>query len=175
MLSPVRSCILLALLAAAGCGKNDNSSDTDRASEQLRNARAQVSQTNQDLAANQDAIARKQRELAAEQQVLADKQKLLEQQQQQLGSAQADLQQARATYAAAVKERLAKLDASLAHLATATDAKSKDAQVGLRARRDQLAAKLAAMPAATDATWVTYTRDTDTTFDAIEHDLNETH
>ena len=98
--------------------------------------------------------------------------KLLDLQVQQLGSAQVDLAQARATYAAAVKERLAKLDASLAGIGTKTDAKSKDVAVGLRARRDQLAAKLAALPAASDPGWAAFTRDVDTTFDAIEHDLS---
>jgi hypothetical protein len=37
-----------------------------------------------------------------------------------------------------------------------------------------LAAKLAAMPAAADANWQGFTRDVDTTFEAIEHDLGAT-
>lgn len=173
-MSTTFTCSLFAVLVlTASCGKNDNSADTDRASEDLRNARAQLSENTKDLTANQQAIETTKAELATEQKALADKQKLLELQQQQLGHAQADLQQAHATYAAAVTQRLAKLDASLASLGSATDAKARDALVGLRARRDQLAAKLAAMPVATDPSWVAFTRDTDTTFDAIEHDVSE--
>jgi hypothetical protein len=70
-----------------------------------------------------------------------------------------------------VKERFAKLDAGLAGLATRTDAASKDASTGLAARRTALAAKLAAMPVGADAGWAAYTKEVDTTFDAIEHDL----
>jgi chromosome segregation ATPase len=170
------TCSLVAVLALiSGCGKHDNSADTDRASEDLRNARAQVTENSKDLSANQEAIEKQRAALAAEQTALADKQKLLAQQEQQLGHAQVDLQQARATYAAAVTQRLAKLDAALANLGAASDARAKDVLVGLRARRDQLAAKLAAMPAATDPSWVAFTKDTDVTFDAIEHDVGEAH
>jgi hypothetical protein len=49
-----------------------------------------------------------------------------------------------------------------------------DAAAGLRARRDRLSARLSAMPAdAADPSWIGYTKDTDTTFDAIEHDLQD--
>jgi chromosome segregation ATPase len=161
------------LLVAASCGTRDNSADTDKTSEDLRKAQAEVTANSKDLAKNQDDIEQKKRALVREQQDLADKQKLLEQQRGQLGSAQGTLVQARAAYAAAVKERFAKLDASVAVLATKTDAKSKDAVVGLRARRDQLSAKIDAMPSTADADWTQYTKDIDVTFDAIESDLHK--
>lgn len=168
------SCWVLAgVLTIAGCGKDDNSADTDRASEQLRKAQGEVQQTTQEVAANQDAIEQQQRALLQEQQALADRQKLLEDQRAHLGSAQQGLQQARAAYGAAVAERLAKLDAGLAGLATKTDAKSRDAAIGLQARRAELGAKLRAMQGTSDPGWADYTKDVDATFDAIEHDLHE--
>ena len=81
--------------------------------------------------------------------------------------------EARTAYAAAVKQRFTKLDASLAALGTRTDAATKDAVAGLQARRELLAAKLAAMPTTTDASWPAYTKDVDTMFDAIERDTNK--
>lgn len=161
----------LALLVAAGCGKRDDGAGTDKTSEELRKAKTDVDEHSKDLAKNQDDIEQKKRALALEQQELADKQKLLEQQRQQLGSAQGSVVQARAAYAAAVKERFAKLDASVATLATKPDAKSKDAVAGLRARRDQLSTKIDTMPRTADADWNQYMKDVDVTFDAIERDL----
>jgi DNA repair exonuclease SbcCD ATPase subunit len=175
-----RRSLALAVVLIVGCGKDDNSADTDPASQELQKAQAALSERSKSLADNQGAIeqtkrdlARQQQEILRQQQDLADKQKLLEQQQQQLGAAQENLGKARAAYAAAVKQRFAKLDANLATLATATDARSRDAVAGLRARRDQLAAKLAAQTETKDADWNQYTDDVDTTFDAIEQDLND--
>lgn len=162
-----------AVLVAAGCGEKDNSADTDKASKDLRQAQTDVVKTGADLASNQDDIEKRTRDLALEQQALADKQKLLQQQRQDLGSARGTLQAARATYAAAVDERLAKLDASLATLSTRTDARSKDAATGLRARRDQLALKIGTLASTPDPGWSKYTSDVDVTFDAIERDLGE--
>ena len=168
------SLAVAALLAAAGCGKEDSAADTDKASQELREANAKVSDNSQALAQNQADIEQKKREILLDQQTLADKQKLLEEQRQQLGSSQGHLQEARAAYAAAIKERFAKLDASLATLATRTDARSRDAATGLRARRDQLSARLDSMASTPDSGWDTYTKEVDVMFDAIEHDLRET-
>jgi hypothetical protein len=162
------------IAVAASCAKNDNSADTDQASQDLRNAQAAVSEKHNAVAMNEADIENKKRELIKGQQDLADKTKSLDDNRRQLGSAGATLVAARAAYGAAVTERFAKLDATLAGLKTQTDAASKDAAAGLRARRDLLAAKLAAMPAAADASWQGFTRDVDTTFEAIEHDLGAT-
>lgn len=168
------SLVLTALLAGTSCGKQDNSADTDRPGQDLRKAQSQVREGSQGLAANQNGIEKKKRAILSEQQQVADQEQLLEQQRQQLGSAQGNLQEAWVAYAAAVKTRLAKLDASLATVAMKTDARSRDAVTGLRARRDQLSAKLAAMPSGAAApSWTDYTKDVDTTFDAIEHDLHD--
>jgi len=170
-MSTIARCSLaVAVLFAAGACKKDSSAETDKAGQDLREAHEKVSENSQALARNQDDIEQKKRDILNDQQTLADKQKLLEKQQVELGSAQGHLQETRVAYAAAVKERLAKLDASLATLATRTDAKSKDAATGLRARRDQLAAKLDAMAATPDADWNQYTRDIDVMFAAIERD-----
>jgi len=161
-----------AVLALTGCGKDaNNSRDTDRASESLREAQTDVTSQRRDVATNEEAIARTKREVAAGQQALIDKQAQLTQQRQELGTAQAGLQGAREAYAAAVAERMAKLEAKLATLGTKTDTAAKDAHIGLKARHDQLATKLSALGGTAEAGWATYTRDVDTTFDAIEHDL----
>ena len=162
---------MFALVLAAGCSDKDNSAVTDRASQDLRKAQSAVSEQRKDLTADEAEIERKKRELTKEQQDLADKEKALEAHRLQLGSAQGTLAEARVAYGAAVTARFAKLDAALAGLATQTDAASKDALAGLRARRDLLAAKLATMAATAEADWTGYTRDVDTTFDAIERDL----
>ncbi len=159
------------LLAATSCGKADNSAATDKASEDLRKAQGAASEQRSGVAANEAEIERTKRELVSAQQALGDQQALLSHQRQQLGSAQAGVEDARNAYAAAVAERFAKLDASLASLGTRNDAASKDAVVGLRARREQLALKLASLRTTTDPSWTDYTKDVDTTFDAIERDL----
>lgn len=125
----------------------------------------------QGVVSNEADIEREKRGVVAAQQALADKQALLTQQRVALGSAEASLQQARGAYAAAAAERFAKLDADLATLSKRTDAASTDARAGLRARRDQLATKLASLQTTSDPAWPQYTKDVDTTFDAIEHDL----
>jgi DNA repair exonuclease SbcCD ATPase subunit len=180
MLTVVRWSLVCAVLLVAACGKEDNSADTDRAGQELRKAQQDLSLHGKSLADNQEAIEQKKRDLAREQQQilreqqdLADKQKLLEQQRLRLGAAQENLGKARAAYAAAIKERFAKLDAALATLGTRTDARSRDAVTGLRARRDQLSAKLATLTQTVDANWNEYTSDVDTTFDAIEQDLHQ--
>jgi hypothetical protein len=162
---------LLAVAVAASCSKKDNSADTDQASEDLREAQSAVSAKHDNVATTGDEIERRKRQLVAEQTQLADKERSLEDSRRQLGSALGRLTDARTAYSAAVKERFAKLDAGLAGLATHTDAASKDASAGLAARRDLLAARLVLIPSGADASWATYTKDVDTTFDAIERDL----
>lgn len=162
---------IAACLVAAGCSTKDNSAGTERASKDLRRAQSTVGAKHDDVTATADDIERRKRDLVAQEQQLGDKEKSLDDSRRQLGSAQATLTEARKAYSAAVKERLAKLDAGLATLSTHTDAPSKDASVGLGARRDALATKLATMPDGEDARWAAYTKDVDATFDVIEHDL----
>ncbi len=161
------------LVLVAACGNKNNSAATDEAAEDLRKAQAAVAATSTDLTKNQEQLEQQKRDLLREQQALADRQKVVEQQQQQLGQARGNLTEARVAYAAAVTERLAKLDASLATLTTKTDPTSKDAATGIRARRDQLAKNIDAMASTTDLDWNPYTQGVDTTFDAIERDLAE--
>jgi len=162
---------LLAVAVTMSCSSKDNSADTDRASNDLREAQSTVSAKANDVTATGDDIERRKRELVADQQQLADREKSLDDSRQQLGSAQATVTDARKAYSLAVKERLAKLDADLASLATRVDAASKDKSAGLAARRNLLTSRLAVMPAGVDASWAVYTKDVDTTFDAIERDL----
>ena len=156
---------------AAACRSGDNSDDTDKARAALGSAQGQLRENRDVLAANEQAISEQKRELARVAQELADRQAALPSQRQQLDSAERQLELARATYAAAVRERMAKLEASLATLATHNDAASKDASAGLRARTAALSQKISTPPASTLTGWTDYTKDVDTTFDAIEHDL----
>lgn len=162
---------LLAVAVAASCSDKDNSADTDKASQSLREAQSAVSAKHNDVTTTGDDVERRKRELVSEQQQLADKERSLDDSRRQLGSAQGTLTDARTAYSAAAKQRLAKLDAALAGLATRKDAASKDAATGLVARRDSLAAKLALMPAGADVGLAAYMKDVDATFDAIERDL----
>jgi peptidoglycan hydrolase CwlO-like protein len=169
--SKIRICYLFAVVAAVGCASKDNSADTDQASQDLRKAQAAVSQKRDGVSANQTDVERRKRAILKEQQELADQETALERDRLLLGSAQGTLVDARTAYGAAVKARLTKLDASLAGLSTQTDAASRDAAAGLSARRDLLAARLAAIPVSAEPSWTAYTHDVDTTFDAIERDL----
>jgi chromosome segregation ATPase len=162
----------LVVLALASCGKKDNSADTDQVGRDLTKAQSELTAKGRDVATNEGDVERRKRELAAEQQALADKEKALAADRQELGSARETFVQARAAYSAGVSSRFAKLDAAIAGLATKTSAASKDAVVGLRARRELLSAKLASMPAVTDEQWTAYAKDVDTVFDAIERDVH---
>jgi peptidoglycan hydrolase CwlO-like protein len=153
-----------------GCSKN-NSEDTDRARNLLTKAQTVVSEKRHDLTTGANEIDRRTHDLDVEQQELVAKKATLAADQRELGSAQQSLAQARETFSAAVQIRLAKLDVALTHLAAATDTASVDASTGLRARRELLAARIAAMPTAASDSWVGYTHDIDVTFDAIERDL----
>lgn len=164
--------VSLAFVVMAGCGRKDNNSaDTDQPSRDLTKAQSELGDKRREVVTNEDDVERRKRELLVEQQSLADREKVLAGNRQQLTSAQDTLVQARAAYGAGVTSRLAKLDAALAALATRNDAAAKDAVVGLRARRDLLATKLASMPTTSDENWGGYVKDVDTTFDAIERDI----
>lgn len=160
-------------LALAACGSKDNSGDTDQASKDLKAAQSAVSEQRKGIAATGDDVEHRKREILREQQELADRESALAAKGRELGDAQGTLAEAGVAYRAAVAERLAKLDASLASLSTRTDAVSQDTAAGVKARRDLLAARLAAMPAPGDSAWTAYTQDVDATFDAIERDLKK--
>lgn len=164
--------VAILLLALAACGKRDNSSDTERSRDELSQAQSTVSKQTTEVTARANDIEGEKRELARRQQKLIDDEKTLVTQRDQLGSAREILTKARETYASAVRVRLAKLDATLAKLGEDKDVASKDALVGLRARREQLVTKIGAMSGTAEPAWDAYMRDLDTTFDAIEHDAH---
>lgn len=155
----LRACLIALAVVAGGACKSNNSGDTEQASKDVRKAQ-------DDFNAQRDVVAHQAGDVAKQQQVLDN-------QDQKLDVIETDLAKAHAAYASAIQLRFAKLDTSLAELANKTDAKSKDAYTGLRARRDELAAKLATMSTTADTGWTVYTKDVDTTFDAIERDLGD--
>jgi len=143
--------------AARDAQDRNNSADTDRSGSALAQAQSDL---------------REKRDVLQHQQALADGEKALASDRDKVGSASDALVRARATYGTSVTARMAKLDADLATLSTKTDAASKDAVVGLRARRDQLSTTVATMDGLAEADWAAYTKAVDTTFDAIERDLH---
>ena len=153
-----------------GCSKS-NSEDTDRARQDLTKAQTLVTEKRHDLTVGANELDRRTHALDVERQALIAKQSTLAADQRELGSAQQSLARARETFTAAVQVRLAKLDVALAHLAAATDTASVDASTGLRARRELLSARIAAMPTPSSDGWARYTQDIEVTFDAIERDL----
>lgn len=78
---------------------------------------------------------------------------------------QADDTKSREAFDVSTKKRLANIDKSLAMVSA-----SKNAP-GLRVRRDEVAARLAKMPATVDDTWVKYTREVTQLLDGIERDV----
>ncbi len=173
MAGGMRTIRLLLTLLAVACGTRDDSAVTDRAGKDLTEAQTQVNTQRETLTKTQEDAVKQQEALANQQKIVAEQQASLARQKAELDAAQAALAQARIAYAAATKDRLAKLDTRLAEVSAKSGAKSKDAATGLRARRDQLATKLNAMTATSDAGWNDFTKDVDTTFDSIEHDLDE--
>jgi predicted nucleic acid-binding Zn-ribbon protein len=97
-----------------------------------------------------------------------------------LDKAQADLQAAKVDLVAAkdkftttVKDRMAKLDIKINELAARTDAKSKQAAVDLKARRDALSTKLGTTQNLAAADWDAFTKDVNDSFDKIEKDTDD--
>jgi len=154
------------------CGRADNGADTDKAGRNLRSAEAQLTERSKQVANGEGAVVQRQRELAVTQQKLLEDTKKLGEQRAELGTATKTVVEARTAYGASITERLAKLDALLSKLGTRTDAKSKDALVGLQARRDAIWARLNASASTPESSWETYTTEVDATLGAVEHDLN---
>lgn len=170
----LRAFLVFVLLSTASCKDRNNSADTDRSGSALAQAQSDLREKRSEVTARETDIEREKRDLAQHQQALADGEKALASDRDKVGSASDALVRARATYGTSVTARMAKLDADLATLSTKTDAASKDAVVGLHARRDQLATTVATMDGLAEADWAAYTKAVDTTFDAIERDLHAT-
>lgn len=159
------------LLVLASCGEKNNSADTDQVGRDLTAAQSELTEKRRDVVTNEEDVERRKRAVLADQQALADQEQALAANRQELGSARETFVKARAAYGAGVSSRLAKLDAAIAGLATKSDAASRDAVAGLRARRDLLAATLASMPTITEERWTVYANEVDIVFDAIERDV----
>jgi TolA-binding protein len=149
----VSSLVGLAIATTAGACK---SHDTDQAASDMKKAQDEVHDRSKDLAKVQE---KDQQEVATEQ--------------AKLDNAKIDLEKARADYSTAVKSRLEHIDTKLAQLSARTDAKARDAEVRLKARRDALAAKLDAMNAQTQDHWDAYKKDVDDSFDSLDKDLDD--
>jgi Skp family chaperone for outer membrane proteins len=146
------SLIGLGLITTGACKKHD----TDQAASDMKKAQDEVRDRSKDLAKVQE----KDDQDVAKEQAKVDNAKI-------------DLDKARTDYSTAVKSRLEKIDTKLATLSARTDAKSKDAEVRLKARRDALAAKLDAMNSQAQDHWDAYKKDVDDSFDSLDKDLDD--
>lgn len=135
---------ILFFVAALACGGPSSNDSPPPAGQEAQAARAPT-----------DASARHAVDNAATEKVEADRNE----------RQHAADKQTHAAYVVSTRDRLAKLDQTLAKITTSKNA------AGLVIRRDRLATRLDAMPASVDPAWVAYTSEVNSTFDGIERDL----
>lgn len=92
--------------------------------------------------------------------------------QTEVDKANADLVDARARYVAAVKERLTMIDARIDELGKRADAESKATVARLRARREQVAAKLDTIAHQVATGWADLKQVVDDGVDSIAKDVD---
>jgi septal ring factor EnvC (AmiA/AmiB activator) len=148
------SLISVALLGGA-CKK----SESEKAADQVRKSVEEVRDQREDVREEQKDVAKEQKDVTKEQRELAE--------------AQGELAKARANYVVTARERLARIDAKINDLERRADAKSKDAAITLRARRDALASKLDSAASRVDDEWTEFRSDLDGTFKQIENDIEK--
>jgi hypothetical protein len=148
--------ILSAALATGACKKTQD--DTHKASQEVKKSVENVEDQQRDL-------DKTDRDRGA---TVNDQNKA----QGNLEAAQSDLVAAREKYSITVQDRLAKLDIKLKELEVRTDARARDAMPTIRAERLALGAKIDSMKTQSAAGWKDYTKDVDSSFDAIDKDVN---
>lgn len=90
----------------------------------------------------------------------------------EVDKANADLVDARVKYVAAAKERLRKIDARIDELGTRADAESRATVARLRARREQVAAKLDSIAHQAATGWADLKQAVDDGVDSIAKDVD---
>lgn len=120
-----------------------------------------------------EEVQKQRKDIGEERKEVVEERKDVAKERGELQQAQGELATAQVNYVAAVRERLARLDAKINDLSAKPDAKSKDAAIALRARRDALAVKLETAPSVTAAQWDDWRKDVDQTFGQIEKDADD--
>ncbi len=156
------SSLIASLLLGGACKKDP----TEKAEDQVRKSVEEVREQREDLREAQKDVVEEQKELTEEQ-------KELMKQQRELEAAKGQAAQAHANYIAALRDRLAKVDMKIRELEARTDAKSKDAAIALKARRDQLKTRIDTTGAETEAQWEEFKDDTGKVIDELEKDLDK--
>jgi septal ring factor EnvC (AmiA/AmiB activator) len=147
-----KSILWCSLISAALLGGACKQDPSDQAADQVRKSVEEVREQREDLREERKDVVEEQRELS---------------------KAEGELAKARANYIVTTRERLAKIDARINDLELRADAKAKDAAVGLRARRDMLAAQLDQASNRIDASdWDDFRGDLEDTFKQIEKDVD---
>jgi predicted nucleic acid-binding Zn-ribbon protein len=149
--------LLAIALAAGGCKKKQD--DTGAAATQVKKTAENVDDQAKDLNKTQTDKDSKPKDL--------------DKAQGDLAAAKTDLVAAKEKYSVTVKDRLAKIDIRIHELEQRTDAKSKQAAIDLKARRDQLSTRLGTMQDRAAADWDAFTKDVDNSFDKLESDVND--
>jgi septal ring factor EnvC (AmiA/AmiB activator) len=140
---------LVAVLAfSAGACKNE----TNKRADQVENARKDVDRQQNDV-----VHARRD----------------LNQQQRELDKAHTDLAAAQTEYSNALKDPLAKNDQKLDDLAARPEATARADADRLRARRNELSARLDTAADTTADRWDAYKKDVDDSFTKLEDDIND--
>jgi chromosome segregation ATPase len=149
---------LLSLSLAAGACK-DKQDDTDHAATQVKKTAEDVNDQAKDLRETQTDNDSTAKDINSDR---AD-----------LQAAKVDLNAAKEKYAVTLKDRLSKLDIKINELEQRADAKSHQAAVDLKARRDALATKTDQIKDRTAADWDAFTKNVDDSFDKLESDVND--
>jgi chromosome segregation ATPase len=157
--------VLAASLAFGGAAcKKDNSKITDKPGEEVRKAQENVNDQKEDLRDQAKDVQDEMKDVNKEA-------KDVDKEARDVQTAEANFASARTAYSTAVAQRLGVLDAKLAQLGGMASAEAKAKAADLKVRRDALNAKLGRMKDQTSAGWSDFTKDIDSSFDGIEHDL----
>jgi chromosome segregation ATPase len=154
--------LFAALLLGGACKKDKN----EEASEDFRKSVEEVREQRDDL-------REAQKDVTEERKDVIEKDKEVMQQQRELEAAKGQAAQAHANYVATLRDRLAKIDMKLQQLDARTDAKSKDAAIALRARRDQLQTSINAAGTKSESQWEQFKQDTGEVFKDLEEDIDD--
>jgi small-conductance mechanosensitive channel len=158
--------VAAALISGAGCKKkSETGKDMDRAATSAAKAQENVNDQAKD-------VAKEQKDVNKDQQDLAKDQMDVNKEQRDVGGAKADLAQARERYSVAAKQRLANIDTKLQQIESKGDASAKDTAAKLRARREEIASRLNQVGTQAEASWDTYKKDVDDSFDKLDKDVD---
>jgi chromosome segregation ATPase len=158
--------MVLALAAGGACKKTES----EKAATEVRKAQEAVENKREDVREEANDVATAKRELGKE--VTAEARDVVREG-KQLTDAERKLERARGQLQAVVKGRLASVDGQLASLDSRTDPVSKQLATDLRARRDVVSNRLAAVDSIAITNWDAYEKDVEDNLKVLENDLDK--